>query len=101
MMSEAIFDDESKNSKWMPKIQMHILAGAQIRAGERIIYPIIKVFVIAAEDRLLGLRISPIALLIVEPGMQYAFSLEGKKMNVEEIYKLDASLKDIGAAASP
>lgn len=100
-MSEAIFDDESKKSKWVPKIEMHILAGAQIRAGERIIYPIIKLFVIAAGGCLLGLRISPVALLIVEPGVQYAFSLEGKKMNLEEIYKLDASLKDIIAAASP
>ena len=80
-------------------MQTHILAGAQIRAGERIIYPIIKIFVIATGSRLLGLRISPIALLIIEPGMQYALSLEGKKMNVEEIYKLDASLKDIAAAA--
>lgn len=86
-----------KKNKWIPDIKTHIQAGAGIRAGQRVLYPINKISFIAARGRLLGFRISPIALLIIEPGMKYAFSLNGKQMALDEIYRLTPSLKDIAA----
>ncbi|HPW74129.1 MAG: hypothetical protein WAZ20_01840 [Methanothrix sp.] len=80
----------------LPRIKKHILAGKEIQAGDRAIHPIIEVLVMAAGDDLLGFRSRPIALLIIEPGGEYAFSLEGEQMAVDEIYRLASSLKDIG-----
>lgn len=62
----------------------HILAGAEIKAGDRVLYPIIKILVISAGDRLLGFRLSPIALLIIEPEMRYAISIEGDKLSLDD-----------------
>jgi len=81
-------------NKWLPEIEKHILAGKEIRAGDRVIYPIIEVLVIAAGDDLLGFRSSPIALLIIEPGMEYAISIKGGQLAVDEIYRMAPSLKD-------
>ena len=87
--------NKNTKNKWIPKMQTHILAGAEIRAGSRVLYPIIKILVIAAGDRLLGFRLSPIALLISEPGMRYAISMEGKQLALDEVYKLAPSLRDL------
>lgn len=81
-------------SKWLPRIEKHILAGKEIRAGERVIYPIIEVLILAAGDGLLGFRLSPIALLIIEPEMEYAISLKGGHLAVDEIYGMAPYLKD-------
>jgi len=82
-------------NKWLPRVEKHILAGKEIQAGDRAIYPIIEVLVLAAGDGLLGFRLSPIALLIIEPGIEYAISLNGKQLAVDEIYKMAPCLKDI------
>lgn len=81
-------------NEWLPKIEKHVLAGKEILAGDRSIHPIIEVLVIAAGDNVLGFRLSPIALLIIEPRMEYAISLNGKQLAVNEIYKMVPSLKD-------
>lgn len=81
-------------NEWLPVIEKHTLAGKEIRAGDRVIHPIIEVLVIAAGDNLLGFRLSPIALLIIEPGMEYAISLKGKRLGVDEIHRMAPSLND-------
>ncbi len=87
--------NKNNKNKWIPEMQTHILAGAEIRAGSRVLYPIIQILVIAAGERLLGFRLSPIALLIAEPGKRYAISMEGKQLALDEVYKLAPSLRDL------
>ncbi len=83
------------SNKWFPRIEKHILAGKEIRVADRVIHPIIEVLVIEAGDDLLGFRSIPIALLIVEPGREYAVSLKGEQIALDEIYRMAPSLKDI------
>ena len=71
-------------NEWLPKIEKHVLAGKEILAGDRSIHPIIEVLVIAAGDNVLGFRLSPIALLIIEPEMRYAISIEGDKLSLDD-----------------
>ncbi len=79
-----------------PEIETQIQVGKEIKAGERTLFPLIKITILkAAGGNVLGVQLTPFALLITEPEMQYAISPEGENMEVEALLELSPSLKDI------
>lgn len=74
---------------------MEICAGKEIKAGDRVILPVIRISTLRArQDRIVAVQITPLALLIVEPAGQYAVSFDGKPVTVEAILQMSASLRE-------
>jgi uncharacterized spore protein YtfJ len=77
-------------------VETEIIVGKKMEAGNRSLYPVIKVSILKTEQgRILGSWLTPLALLVFEPGDHYAVTLEGKKMTPEQIIELAPSLKDV------
>ena len=77
-------------------METEIIVGKKMEAGNRSLYPVIKVSILKTEQgRILGSWLTPLALLVFEPGGHYAISLEGKKMTTEQIIELAPSLKKV------
>ena len=77
-------------------METEIIVGKKMEAGNRSLYPVIKVSILKTEQgRILGSWLNPVALLVFEPGGHYAISLEGEKMTSEQIIELAPSLKDV------
>jgi uncharacterized spore protein YtfJ len=80
----------------LPIVETEIIVGKKMEAGNRSLYPVIKVSILKTEQgRILGSWLNPVALLVFEPGGHYAISLEGEKMTSEQIIELAPSLKDV------
>lgn len=79
-----------------PGMDMRFLVGREIKAGDRAIWPVMRVSILRfSEDKVLALQITPLALLIIEPVGEYAVSFDGEPMTVEDILELAASLRDV------
>jgi uncharacterized spore protein YtfJ len=79
-----------------PTIEIKILVGEEIKAGERTIFTVIKIVILKANDgRIIGSWITPLAMLIVEHGKQYAISIKGERMTIDAIMDLAPSLKNL------
>jgi uncharacterized spore protein YtfJ len=67
--------------------------GTPLRAGDRLLYPVLKVEVVFSKGVLLGLWSIPLAVLVVEPGGDYLIPLYGEEAGAEELAEIAPSLK--------
>jgi uncharacterized spore protein YtfJ len=72
-----------KVSPW--ETETRILVGAALRAGDRLLYPVLKVEVVHSKGYLIGLWIIPLAVLVIEPGREYLVSLRKEDEGAEEL----------------
>jgi len=80
----------------LPKVKTEILVCKEIEAGVRTIFTLVKISILATDDgNILGSWLKPQAFLIIEPGEQYAVSINGEQMSMEEILELAPSLKEV------
>ena len=79
-----------------PKVKTEIRVRKEMEAGVRTIFTVIRISNIATDDgNLLGSWLKPLAMLIIEPGEQYAVSISGEQMSIEKILELAPSLKEV------
>ncbi|MDD1748287.1 MAG: hypothetical protein LUO89_00255 [Methanothrix sp.] len=77
-------------------MQTQVRVGKEIKAGERAIWPVMRITTLnAGEDRILSIRIAPLAMLIIEPAGEYAVSFDGVPMKIEAIIELASPLRDV------
>jgi hypothetical protein len=80
----------------LPAVETEIRVAKEMKAGNKTIYTVIKVSILKTEDGMvMGSWLTPLAMLIVEPGRQFALSITGEKMPLEMILELAPSLKAI------
>jgi uncharacterized spore protein YtfJ len=80
----------------LENMDMRIVVGKEIKAGDRTIWPVMRIFVLKTqEDRGQAIQITPLAMLIIEPAGQYALSFDGEPMTIEAILELAAPLKEV------
>jgi hypothetical protein len=78
----------------LPRVETEIKVAEEILAADRSIYTVIEVFILKADDvKAIGCWLVPLAILIIEPGWQYAISITGEEMPLEAIIELAPSLK--------
>ena len=66
-------------------LQKKIVVGRRIQAGGRSLWPVMQALIWMREDRVLIARVKPFALLIIEEGKEYALSLTGRPVTVQEL----------------
>jgi hypothetical protein len=77
-----------------PSVETKILVDKEIKAGDRTLFTVIKSSILKTHDgEIIGRWLTPLAMLIVEPGNQYAISINGEKMPIDTILNLAPSLK--------
>lgn len=77
-------------------MDMRVLVGKEIKAGERTIWPVTRITVVrGCEDKFQAIQITPLAMLIIEPAGQYAVSFAGEPMTIEAILELAPPLRDV------
>ncbi|MCX6676900.1 MAG: hypothetical protein NTU95_03005 [Methanothrix sp.] len=80
----------------LPEMDTRVLVGKEMIAGDRTIWPVMRISILkTCEDRILAIRITPLAMLVIEPTMEYAISFDGEPMTVEAVIELAASLRDV------
>ncbi|MCK9440926.1 MAG: hypothetical protein M0Q13_05850 [Methanothrix sp.] len=80
----------------LPGMDMRVMVGKEIKTGDRTIWPVMRISILkTSEERVQAIRITPLAMLIIEPAEQYAVSFEGEPMTIEAILELAAPLKDV------
>ena len=80
----------------LPVVETEFRVAKEMVAGNKTIYTVIKVSILKAEDgKIMGSWLTPLAMLIIEPGRQYALSITGEKMPLEMILELAPSLKAV------
>lgn len=80
----------------LPVVETEFRVAKGMIAGNKTIYTVIKVSTLKAEDgKIMGSWLTPLAMLIIEPGRQYALSITGEKMPLEMILELAPSLKAV------
>jgi len=73
-----------------------IMAGEKIMAAERAIWPVMRITVsLAAGGRVQSMRVTPFAMLIIEPEAEYAISFDGKAITVKALLEMAPSLGDV------
>ncbi|OPX76523.1 MAG: hypothetical protein A4E44_00589 [Methanosaeta sp. PtaB.Bin018] len=78
----------------LPRVETEIRVAEEVVAGDRSIHIVIEVSALKAHDgKALGCWLVPLAMLIIEPGWQYAVSIAGEEMPLEAILQLAPSLK--------
>ncbi len=80
----------------LPKVETEIKIAGMAKAGDRVIYAVAKVSILKIEKvHIAGCWIIPLALLVIEPGEQYAVSIAGEEIDLPEIMKLVPSPKGV------
>ena len=80
----------------LPKVETEIQVCEEIKAGARTIFTVIKISNLVTDDRMIqGSWLMPQAFLVIEPGEQYAISINGEQMSIETILELAPSLKEV------
>jgi uncharacterized spore protein YtfJ len=80
----------------LDNMDMQVMVGKEIKAGDRTIWPVMRIFVLKTrEDRIQAIQITPLAMLIIEPAGQYAVSFDGEPMTIEAILELATPLKEV------
>ena len=59
--------------------------GRRIQAGGRSLWPLMQVLIWEREEKVLIAQVKPFALLIIEEGKEYALSLTGQPVTVQEL----------------
>jgi hypothetical protein len=80
-------------SPW--ETEARIAVGGALKAGERLLYPILKVEVLHSRDDLLGLWVIPLAVLVVEQEIDFLISLHREEAGPDELEEIAPSLKAI------
>jgi uncharacterized spore protein YtfJ len=81
---------------YLPEMDKRVLVGKEIKAGDRTIWPVIKITVMKnCEDKVQAIQLTPLAMLIVEPTGSYAVSFAGQPMTIEAIFDLAPPLRDV------
>ena len=66
-----------------------------IKIGDRTIYPVIRVSTSGIDGQnFFGARISPIAIVVVEPTRDYVISLTDETITLDQLLEMVPSLKD-------
>jgi hypothetical protein len=74
-------------------VDERIAVGKKIVAGDRTIWPVQRMSIWRTlGDRIQAIRITPLAMLIIEPDEQYALSFGGELMTVETILEIAPTL---------
>jgi len=80
----------------LPGVVTEIRVCKEITAGIRTIFTVIGISTLETDDgKILGSWIMPRAMLIIEPGSQYAISIGGEQMSIETILEMAPSLKEV------
>jgi hypothetical protein len=80
----------------LPVVETEFRVAKKILAGNKTIYTVVKVSILKGEDdKIMGSWLTPLAMLIIEPGRQYALSISGEKMPLEMVLELAPSLKAV------
>ena len=80
---------------WLPEIETMIRVEKELKAGNRTLYTVVRISIIKTEyGGILGIWLTPLAVLIVEDDLQYAISFTEEKLSVVKILELAPSLKD-------
>lgn len=80
----------------LPKVVTEIRVCNEITAGVRTIFTVVRISTLESDDgKIVGSWIMPWAMLIVEPGRQYAIAISGEQMSIETILEAAPSLKEI------
>ncbi len=79
----------------LPEVETEIRVAKELKAGGRSLYTVIRVSSLKDEGRIVGSWLTPLAVLIIEPKDQYAVSITGERMRLEEIMELAPSLKAV------
>ncbi len=80
----------------LPKVVTEIRVCKEITAGARTIFIVVRISLLESDDgKIRGSWIMPHAMLIVEPGRQYAIDINGEQMSIETILEVAPSLKEI------
>lgn len=80
----------------LPVVETEIRIAKELKAGDRSLYTVVRVsFLKTGKGNVIGSWLTPLAMLVVEPGRQYALSLTGERMSLEEILELAPSLKAV------
>jgi len=75
-------------------LQKRVLLGRRIEAGARCIWPVIKALVWMRGGRAFIAHLQPFALLIVEGAEEYAITLSGRPLTVEELLEKAPELRE-------
>jgi hypothetical protein len=79
-----------------PVVDTEIRAGDRIEIGRRSIYPVIRVSVLRTpEGAVLGSWIAPLAMLVIEPEMQYTISFTGEEITADQIGMMVPTLREV------
>jgi len=79
----------------LPVVETEIRVAKELKIGDRSLYTVIRVSVLKDRGKMVGSWLTPLAMLVVEPGNQYAVSLTGERMPLQEIMELAPSLKAV------
>jgi uncharacterized spore protein YtfJ len=80
----------------MDMMDMRVLVGKEIKAGNRTIWPVARITVFRGfEDKVQAIQLTPLAMLVIEPTGLYAVSFAGEPMTVEAILELAPHLRDV------
>jgi len=79
----------------LPVVETEIRVAKELKAGDRSLYTVIRASFLKDQGKIVGSWLTPLAVLIIEPGRQYAVSLTGERMPLEEIMELAPSLKAV------
>jgi hypothetical protein len=80
----------------LPRVVTEIQVCKEITAGARTIFTVVRISTLESDEgKILGSWIMPQAMLIVEPGRQYAIAISGEQMSIETILEAAPSLKEI------
>jgi hypothetical protein len=72
-----------------------IKIGELLKLGNRTIHLIIRLSVLDTENSFLGAWAYPIALLVIEPGKEYAVSFSEEKITLAQLMDIAPSMRDI------
>ena len=68
-----------------PVVETKIRVDKEIKAGDRTLFTVARISIMKTQDgAILGIWLTPLAMLIVEPGQQYAISFTEEKLSVDE-----------------
>jgi hypothetical protein len=75
--------------------ETRIEVGEALKAGNRFLYPVVKIGVLHSRGEILGSWVIPLAVLVVEPGEDYLIFLQKRYKGAVELAEITPSLKVI------
>ncbi len=77
-------------------METEIRVGKELLAESRMLYPLVRISILKMIDgKVLGCWLTPLAMLVIEPGEQYSVSLTEEEMNLETVLDLAPCLRTV------